>query len=259
MRSAHPDGPVCRFRPVPLSETTPADTRPLCVDRMFFMSHGRIFASQLACLLICAALAVPARAQAPEAPGAGGTPGVERVYVLFQAPVTEASVNELVDDLLKYARSGVPEVDLLIATPGGELTQAVTAFHVLRAQPFKLVTWNVGEVASAGVVLFLAGEERYAAPHATFAFHEPDVAMDLAPDGRLDEAAAGATLERLKIARTGLVGLIADATGMAASDVDGLLRSGATLDAESALARHLVSAVREPAIPADNPVRKAIH
>jgi len=228
------------------------------VDRMISMSPARI----AACLLACAALAVPARAQAPEAtpgvggaPGAGETPGVERVYVLFQAPVTEASVNELIDDLLKYARSGVPEVDLLMATPGGELTQAVTAFHILRAQPFKLVTWNVGEVASAGVVLFLAGEERYAAPHATFAFHEPD----FAPDGRLDEAAAGATLERLKIARTGLVGLIADATGMAASDVDGLLRSGATLDAESALARHLVSAVREPAIPADNPVRKAIH
>lgn len=221
--------------------------------RMASMITGRLTAAAWACaVLACAVPAVSARAQGPDV---AAPPGVERVYVLFQAPVTEASVNELIDDLLRYARSGVPEVDLLIATPGGELTQAVTAFHILRAQPFKLVTWNVGEVASAGVVLFLAGEERYAAPHATFAFHEPD----FAPDGRLDEAGAKATLERLKIARAGLVGLIADATGMAASDVDGLLGSGATLDAESALARHLVGAVREPAIPADNPVRKAIH
>jgi ATP-dependent protease ClpP protease subunit len=207
-------------------------------------------------LLACAALIVPGVApgavSAQEAPPA---PGVERVYVLFKAPVTEASINELVDALLKLARSGVPEVDLLLSTTGGDLAEAVTAYYVLRAQPFRLVTWNVGEVASAGVVLFLAGEERYAAPRASFGFHEPD----FSPDGRLDEAEARATLERLRDARARLAGLIADATGMTAAEADGLLADGATLDAGAALARHLIGAVRAPEIPADNPIRREIH
>lgn len=205
-------------------------------------------------LWACAALsaAVPAAAAAEGAAPGGG---VERAYVLFKAPVTEASVNELVDELLKLARSGVPEVDLLLSTTGGEVAEAVTAFYVLRAQPFRLVTYNVGQVASAGVVLFLAGSERYTAPRASFSFHEPD----LEPDGRLDEAGAAATLQRLKDARARLAGIIADATGTPAADVDALLRAGATLDADQAVARHLAGAVREPVVPADNPIRAAIH
>jgi ATP-dependent Clp protease, protease subunit len=223
-----------------------------------------MFASpRAAALLACAALsmpwaAAPVHAQQPaQQPGPGAPPGggVDRVYVLFKAPVTEASVNELVDALLKIARSGVPEVDLLISTTGGEVAEAVTAYYVLRSQPFRLVTYNVGQVASAGVVLFLAGSERYAAPHASFSFHEPD----LEPDGRLDEAEAAAILERLRDARARLSGIIADATGLAPAAVDGLLRDGATLDADAALARHLVRAVREPVVPANNPIRTEIH
>lgn len=226
---------------------------------MIPMFAGRIAAF----LLACAALAAPgadgpARAREAGAPGVP-EPGVERVYVLFKAPVSEASVNELTDALLKLARSGVPEVDLLVSTTGGELAEAITAYYVLRAQPFRLVTWNVGEVASAGVVLFLAGEERYAAPHASFGFHEPGLALDLAPDGRLNEAEAAATLARLRDARARLSGLIADATGMPGAEVDGLLGDGATLNADAALARHLIRAVRAPEIPADNPIRREIH
>jgi len=213
-----------------------------------------MFAARIgACLLACAALAVPVLAEAP------GPGGVDRVYVLFKAPVTEASVNELLDDVLKFARAGVPEVDLLISTTGGDVAEAITAFYVLRAQPFRLVTWNVGQVASAGVVLFLAGEERYAAPHASFTFHEPDFEPALEPGRRLDEAEAGATLERLRDARAHLSGIIADATGQDPAEVDGLLSDGATLDAEAALARHLIGAVRAPAVPADNPIRREIH
>jgi len=220
-------------------------------DMSAFAPARSRLAAGFAAVLACAALA-PTAVRAQEAALA---PGVDRVFVLFKAPVTEASVNELIDALLKYARAGVPEVDLLISTTGGDVAEAITAHYVLRAQPFRLVTYNVGQVASAGVVLFLAGDERYAAPYASFGFHEPD----FAPEGRLDVTQAAATLERLKDARARLSGIIAKATGMANGDVDALLRDGATLDADAALARHLVGAVRAPAVPADNPIRREIH
>jgi ATP-dependent protease ClpP protease subunit len=69
------------------------------------------------------------------------------------------------------ANEGVEEVRLLLSSPGGNVTNGITAYNVLRGMPFRLVTHNVGTVASIGNVIFLAGEHRVACPDSTFWFH----------------------------------------------------------------------------------------
>ena len=58
-----------------------------------------------------------------------------------------------------------------MSTRGGEVACAMNAFKGLRDSSLEVVTRATGEVASMGVVLFLAGERRLATPEATFLLH----------------------------------------------------------------------------------------
>jgi ATP-dependent protease ClpP protease subunit len=48
----------------------------------------------------------------------------------------------------------------------------------LRSLPVKLTMHNIGHVASAANVVFLAGEERTASPRPTFMFHAPTFTVE---------------------------------------------------------------------------------
>jgi ATP-dependent Clp protease protease subunit len=69
------------------------------------------------------------------------------------------------------AERNAREVHLLITSPGGGVNAGISLHNVLRGMPFKLITHNMGHIASAGVVVYLAGQERLTCPHSTFLLH----------------------------------------------------------------------------------------
>src|SRR5947208_681344 len=95
--------------------------------------------------------------------------------------------------MAQQANAGVPEVYLLLSTPGGGVMNGMNLYNVLRAMPFKLTTHNVGNVDSIGNAVFLAGEVRYACPHSTFMFH--GVGFDVQGSVRLEEQGLRERLE----------------------------------------------------------------
>jgi len=84
----------------------------------------------------------------------------ELAYVVFSAGVTQASAESLLDVLGRCANEGFAEVRLLLSTWGGSVSAGINLYNVLRAMPFRLVTHNAGDVASIGVAIYVAGEER---------------------------------------------------------------------------------------------------
>jgi ATP-dependent Clp protease protease subunit len=62
-------------------------------------------------------------------------------------------------------------ITLCISSPGGAPEQAYYAYEILRQIPVPLITHNTGITHSAAVILFLAGNERYCTPGATFLMH----------------------------------------------------------------------------------------
>jgi ATP-dependent protease ClpP protease subunit len=66
---------------------------------------------------------------------------------------------------------GYQEINLLLTTPGGAVSLGVAIYNVLRGLPITLITHNVGNVESIGLVVFLAGERRFACPQTTFMMH----------------------------------------------------------------------------------------
>ena len=93
-------------------------------------------------------------------------------YVYFDCyinPVTVAKLTRLVYGLAA-ARPDAP-ICLLIHSEGGNIIHAIHAYEMLRALPVELTTFNVGWVASAAALLYVAGEKRIASPMSFFVFH----------------------------------------------------------------------------------------
>ncbi|UPJ30299.1 ATP-dependent Clp protease proteolytic subunit [Bradyrhizobium sp. CW1] len=60
---------------------------------------------------------------------------------------------------------------LMLSSEGGSIEEAFSLYNLLRVLPAKLITINMGQIASAGNILFLAGEERFCCEHSYFHFH----------------------------------------------------------------------------------------
>lgn len=97
--------------------------------------------------------------------------GISSAYVVFMAGIRPETARSLLITLGECANQGVEEVRLLIGTPGGGMDAGVGLFNAMCGLPFHLVTHNIGTVASIGVPVYLAGEERLTCSHSSFMLH----------------------------------------------------------------------------------------
>lgn len=67
------------------------------------------------------------------------------------------------------------KVVLHVNNSGGDLDVAGAFYDYVRASGLHLVTIASGDVASAAVVLFLSGKERYASQFSSFLIHDPTI------------------------------------------------------------------------------------
>jgi ATP-dependent Clp protease protease subunit len=93
------------------------------------------------------------------------------VYLIFFAQFRPETARAILEVAGQCANAGVEEVHLLLGTPGGGVDAGIAVYNGLRGMPFKLVTHNTGNVASIGVAVYLAGEERLTCPNSTFLLH----------------------------------------------------------------------------------------
>src|SRR6478752_3066393 len=60
---------------------------------------------------------------------------------------------------------------LLLSSEGGSIEDAFSLYNLMRTLPVEIATVNMGQIASAGNILFLAGDERYCCDQSYFHFH----------------------------------------------------------------------------------------
>jgi ATP-dependent protease ClpP protease subunit len=89
----------------------------------------------------------------------------------FSQAITPQSSETLLANMTEHAYHGMERVVLDVSSPGGEVASVMSLYEKLLSRPFELVTRNVGEIASMGNLVFLAGDRRLAAPEATFLLH----------------------------------------------------------------------------------------
>jgi len=129
-------------------------------------------------------------------------------------------------------------------------------YNIARSLPFKLITWNVGNVDSIGNVIFLAGAERYAAPLATFMFH--GVGFEIPQAQRYDTAMLSERLEAIESDQKRIGSIIGTYSSLNEGDVVDLFKIASTKDAAWARQVGIIDAIREPEIPPGVPVHSFV-
>ena len=64
-------------------------------------------------------------------------------------------------------------ITLYISSPGGSVTMGMAIYDTMQTSPCRIRTICVGQAASMGAVLFVAGDERLMYPHSELMIHDP--------------------------------------------------------------------------------------
>lgn len=174
------------------------------------------------------------------------------VYVSFSAEINAHTTESLIATLANLVNEGVPEVRLLLSTPGGNVMNGMNLYNVLSAMPFKLVTHNVGNVDSIGNAIFLAGDERIACPHSTFMFH--GVGFDAMEGTHFAEQLLRERLDGILADQKRIAGIIEDRTNLSTEQIEPLFREAQTKDSAYAVSTGFVHEIQDVEIPEGSPV-----
>ncbi len=80
-------------------------------------------------------------------------------------------VAKVLNQAYALAAEGSEPIHVFIDTDGGSLKVALTIYDILKATKCEIHTYGLSEVCSAGVVIYLAGEKRFAFKHTQFMTH----------------------------------------------------------------------------------------
>ncbi len=86
--------------------------------------------------------------------------------------INTQSVGMLLSVVNSQVRMGVKKIRIVIASGGGDPSAGFSAYNYLRGlKDVEISTFNMGNVDSAAVLLFCAGQNRYSVPGARFVLH----------------------------------------------------------------------------------------
>lgn len=127
---------------------------------------------------------------------------------------------------------GAGSLLIQISSVGGHLPASFTAYNFLRSLPIPVTTYNLGEISSAAILLYLAGEFRLAAPTSSFMLHGVKSGAVPATTREIDALADGL---KLSVQRYRNIFRERTQTGEVIVDIDACLAGDTVhLDAESA-------------------------
>ena len=103
-------------------------------------------------------------------------PTNQAVYILFTPQsITLDATTALIDQVQTLIGEGLPTINLLISSPGGNVYAGLLAYNFLKGCPAEIVTHNINTCDSIAGVIYAAGDRRLSVPHGRFLLHGPRV------------------------------------------------------------------------------------
>lgn len=108
-----------------------------------------------------------------------------QAWFTLSGDVNSDMVRRMFDAVADMTEDRIATAHILIQSNGGYVSDGICLYNYLSKLPIKIVTYNAGAVASIAVILFLAGEERYASETSRFMVHKSHAS---APHGARPDA-----------------------------------------------------------------------
>ena len=169
------------------------------------------------------------------------------IYAIFSAPISHPSYISFIQQILPYCTGRDRRLYLAFDSRGGDINVGVLMYNVLKSLPISLTTHNIGSVDSVANVVFLAGEHRFCAPSATFAFHSSGFFPE--PNVRVDERLLLEWIDKVQVRNKSLTSILKDRTKLTDDMVSDLLREEKFMTAEWALEHGVIDKINSFEVP----------
>lgn len=98
---------------------------------------------------------------------------LEESEVFLVDEITPKSANLLIQKLMYLDSKDLGEITLYINSPGGEVISGLAVYDYIKIMKSPVKTVCIGDAASMGAIIFLAGEKREMLPHTRILIHDP--------------------------------------------------------------------------------------
>ena len=167
-------------------------------------------------------------------------------YVGLFSTIEAQSAEELVDTISNKLPDNTHTIYMLMCVSGGNVQHGLAIFNFLKGLPYKIIMHNIGSVDSIANVIFLAGDERYATENGTFLIHRVSSRMK---DNLVTTSFIKEKLSCIKSDEDRISEIMTTYTKMSMAEHKQLFEYGEVKDAQYALEKGMIHAVKEIKIP----------
>lgn len=96
---------------------------------------------------------------------------IESRRIQLDMDVSDVMASLVIRALVKMADISHEPIEIYLSSYGGEAYSGLAIYDAIRASPCDIIIYANGKIMSAGVLVFLAGDVRYAAKHTAFMMH----------------------------------------------------------------------------------------
>ena len=140
---------------------------------------------------------------------------LEESEVFLVDEITPKSANNLIQKLMYLDSKDLGEITIYINSPGGEVISGLAVYDYIKIMKSPVRTVTIGDAASMGAIIFLAGEKREMLPHTRILIHDPSYGHLDVSGKKPHEIQRG--VDSLNKVRETLAEIIAEKTG---KDID---------------------------------------
>jgi ATP-dependent Clp protease protease subunit len=146
---------------------------------------------------------------------------------------------------------GVQNLYFQFSSNGGSVDSAITLYNFLKSLPCQITMHNTGSIDSAAIVVFMAGDKRYAAAHTSFLFHGVGWGVNA---GEIKMAQLKEMESGIEIAETKTANIVADNTNLSVAEIKGYYTQGESKSATFAKSKGIVSELKDVTLPKGTPI-----
>lgn len=179
------------------------------------------------------------------------TEPVETVYLTYHDEISAEKVSSLMAVCSQVVTEYNPQkIYFLFSSGGGLVDSAMTLYNFLKAIPPQIIMHNIGSIDSAANVVFMAGDERLAAPHTSFLFH----GVTFGFGGYVGEGQISEGLSIVRESENKIANILATNSDITEAEVRELFARGESKPASFAKTKGIVSRLVEANVPSGAPL-----
>lgn len=154
---------------------------------------------------------------------------------MFDESFSSANLNEKLNEI-----SGYNTIELNISSLGGSAYEGLNIFNILeflKTKGIKVKTNAIGAVASAGVTIFIAGDERNMLENSLMLVHMVSGSLD----GKVEDIEE--KVKQMQALNENLINIYSEKTGMSKDDIKELLNAEKWMNAKEAMKNGFVTSI----------------